>query len=267
MGDAKLSAPTVLADEIAAPWDLVLLSCKAYDLAGAIEAFAPAVGPHTAILPLLNGMAHLDVLDERFGADRVLGGLCAIAATMNAEGEILHLNQLHGLTFGERTGGETARIRAIAEQLAGVKMQAKQSPGILLEMWEKWVFLAALAGATCLFRAGVGDIVSAGGTDTMAGFLSETQSVATAAGFAARPEVMERTRGMLTAAGSTMTASMLRDVEKGGPTEADHVIGDLLRRGRPKLLPLLTTAYLHLKAYEARRQRESAVSEERERSR
>jgi 2-dehydropantoate 2-reductase len=259
-GDASMPAPTVLAEQIAGPWDLILLSCKAYDLAGAIESFAPAVGPQTMILPLLNGMAHLDALDQRFGAERVLGGLCAIAATLSTQGEIVHLSQFHGVTFGERSGAATPRIRAIAEQMAGINATNRQSSNILLEMWEKWVLLAALAAGTCLFRASVCDIVAAGGTETMLGFLGETQAVATAAGFAARPEALERTKGILTDSGSTVAASMLRDVEKGGPTEADHVIGDLLRRGSSaKLsLPLLSTAYLHLKANEARRRRESA---------
>ncbi len=62
----------------------MLLSCKAYDLAGALDDVAPAVGPDTMVLPILNGMAHLDALDARFGPDRVLGGSCAIAATLSA---------------------------------------------------------------------------------------------------------------------------------------------------------------------------------------
>src|SRR6478672_8427505 len=68
------SPPTVLASELRNPFDAVILSCKAYDLDGAIESFAPAVGPDTAVVPLLNGMRHLDVLDARFGARRGHGG-------------------------------------------------------------------------------------------------------------------------------------------------------------------------------------------------
>ena len=66
--------------------DVVLLSCKAYDLEEAMAAFAPAVGPETLILPLLNGMHHLDLLDARFGASSVLGGQCLISATLDALG-------------------------------------------------------------------------------------------------------------------------------------------------------------------------------------
>ena len=83
-GDVTLkNPPTVQADKLTEKFDAVLLSCKAFDLDDAIKSFAPAVGPQTSIIPLLNGMLHLDVLDKKFGRERVLGGLCAIAATLN----------------------------------------------------------------------------------------------------------------------------------------------------------------------------------------
>jgi 2-dehydropantoate 2-reductase len=83
-GDVTLAAPlAVLAENIADPFDLVLLSVKAYELEDTMASFAPAVGPETAIVPLLNGMRHLEILDERFGRTRVLGGQCVIAATLN----------------------------------------------------------------------------------------------------------------------------------------------------------------------------------------
>lgn len=259
-GEAKLAAPTVTAEEISAPWDLIVLSCKAYDLASAIDSFAPAVGPNTKILPMLNGMRHLDVLDERFGPERVLGGLCAIAATVDEAGAIVHLNDIHALAFGARSSSQEPAVAKIVEMMDGVKFQWRQSPQIVLEMWEKWVFLSSLAASTCLLRASVGDIVIAGGVETVTGLLAEAQSIAEAAGYGSRPEKLDWARGQLTGAGSTLTASMLRDVEKGGLIEADHVIGDLLRRGQAAglAIPLLKLAYLHLKAYEARRQRQAA---------
>lgn len=258
-GDIRLPAPTVLAEAIAAPWDLIVLGCKAYDLGNAMDSLAPAVGPQTMILPLLNGMRHLDTLGERFGADRILGGLCAIAATLDDRGVVRHLNDMHVLAFGERDGGESDRIKAVAETMSPAKIQWRLSRQIIQEMWEKWVFLSTLAASTCLLRASVGDIVMAGGADTVTGLLAEAQSVAEAAGFGSRPEVLDKARAQLTAAGSSFAASMLRDVEKGGPVEVDHVLGDLLRRGQAAGLgiPLLKLAHLHLKAYEARRQRES----------
>ena len=141
------SPPTVTADKLREPFDLILLSCKAYDLAGAAEAFAPAVGAQTAILPLLNGMAHLDRLAERFRRDRVLGGLCVISSTLDADGRILHLNDAHRLAFGELDRRRFCARRAIAAPFAGAGFDARPSNAILQEMWEKWVFLRPEPGS------------------------------------------------------------------------------------------------------------------------
>src|SRR6195256_6475991 len=113
-GDVTLkNPPTVQADRLAEKFDVVLLSCKAFDLDDAIQSFAPAVGPQTTIIPLLNGMRHLGVLDDKFGRERVLGGLCAIAATLNAQREVVQLNPMQSLNFGERDGKLSDRVRAI----------------------------------------------------------------------------------------------------------------------------------------------------------
>jgi len=261
-GDATLRAPqTMLAEHLREPFDLILLSCKAYDLDGAITSFAPAVGPQSAILPLLNGMRHLDVLDARFGPDRVLGGQCVIAVTLDDKRAIVHLNRDHQLSFGERDGAMSARVAAIATAMTGAKFDSKASPDVVQEMWEKWVFLASLAGATCLMRAAVGDIAAApGGSGIVLGLFDECRAVAAANGHAPREAFAERARGMLTAPGSSLTASMLRDIERNAPIEADHIVGDLIRRGEATgaLAPdrsLLRIAYANLRAYEARRQR------------
>src|SRR5215831_1622292 len=119
-GDVTLrSPPTVLAAGLRTPYGAVILSCKAYDLDGAIESFAPAVGPDTVVVPLLNGMQHLEVLDARFGADRVLGGSCFISAKLDKSGQIFHVSDIHRLAFGERSGGRSPRVEAIAAAMAG----------------------------------------------------------------------------------------------------------------------------------------------------
>ena len=118
-GDVTLkNPPTVQADKLTEKFDVVLLSCKAFDLDDAIKSFAPAVGPQTSIIPLLNGMLHLDVLDKKFGRERVLGGLCAIAVTLNDKREVVQLQPMQSLTFGERDGKMSDRVRAIAEVMA-----------------------------------------------------------------------------------------------------------------------------------------------------
>jgi 2-dehydropantoate 2-reductase len=242
----------------AGPFDLVLLSCKAYDLDDAIASFAAAVGPSTAILPLLNGMRHLDVLQARFGTQAVLGGVCLIASTLNAAREIVHLNDSHAITFGELGGGISPRAQAIADTFSHAGFNVKASERILQEMWEKWVFLASLAGSTCLLRAPVGVILSTpDGEAIIERLFAECRATAAENGYAVRDAFVERSRSMLFAAGSPLTASMLRDVQNGSRTEADHVLGDLIRRGGAAqsgdALSVLRVAYSHLKAYEAQR--------------
>ncbi|MGH6673089.1 MAG: 2-dehydropantoate 2-reductase [Xanthobacteraceae bacterium] len=258
LGDANLPAPpTVTAEALAKPFELILLSCKAYDLSAAMDAFAPAVGENTAILPLLNGMRHLDDLGERFGSERVLGGLAVISSTLDADGAIIHLNDSHLLAFGERSGSSSARIQAITSTLSGAGFEARLSNAIVHEMWEKWVFIASTAGINCLMRAAIGDIVAAGAADLAEALLNECCAIAAAQGFPPTAANVQRMHGILAAPGSAFTASMLRDVERGTPIEGDHIIGDLLRRGgRPHDYPLLRIADAHLKSYEARRTRQ-----------
>jgi 2-dehydropantoate 2-reductase len=257
LGDLDLPPPpTVTADKIAGPYDLILLSCKAFDLDNAMNSFAPAVGLSTAVLPLLNGMSHLDSLVGRFGENAVLGGQCAISLVLDPEGRVLHLNDGGTISFGERAGPRTPRVDKIAEAFAAAKVQGGASDMILQDMWEKWVFISTAAGITCLMRASVGDIVAAGAADRTLALYEEISSIAASHGFAPRPPSAQRGRTMLTAAGSPFTASMLRDVESGRAIEADHMVGDLLKRsGKTDGFPMLRLVYAHLKAYEARRAR------------
>jgi 2-dehydropantoate 2-reductase len=179
LGDVDIAAPpTVLAEALRGSVDLIILSCKAYDLTAAADSFAPAVGPDTAILPLLNGIGHLDTLTARFGESHVLGGLCMISTTLDADGRVLHLNDLHALAFGEQEGALSARAQAIAQTMAGSGFEMRPSAAILQEMWEKWVFIAAGAGITCLMRAAVGDIVAAGATDLTLALIEECAAIA-----------------------------------------------------------------------------------------
>jgi 2-dehydropantoate 2-reductase len=255
------SPPCVLSRQLDLPYDLILLSCKAYDLTEAMEAFAAAVGPDTLILPLLNGMAHLERLAERFNAANVLGGQCLISLDRDTSGAILHLNDTNQLSFGELSGALTPRILRVAEALADAGFAANLSQQIVQEMWEKWCFIATAAGVTCAMRSAMGDVVAAGGEPLVLKLLAECANVAEQAGYPLRSEVRQRHQNMLTTAGSKMTASMLRDIERGAPIEADHVIGDMIARrvanvGQTPLLSALDFVYLHLNAYEARRLRE-----------
>lgn len=262
VGDVSLPAPpTITAERLDRPFDLILLSCKAYDLEDAIKSFAPAVGPDTAILPVLNGLAHIDALSERFGKKAVLGGQCLISATLDEAGRVVHLNDVAHLSLGELDGTRSSRAETIAATLDRAGFDARLSTEILQEMWEKWVFIAAAAAITCLMRASFGDIVNAGAVDLTTGTFDECCAIADLNGHKPREAAVARSLAMFTSPASTLMASMVRDIERGARTEADHVVGDLLRRGgkTPSDYPLLRIALAHLKSYEIRRAREAAA--------
>ena len=257
-GDVTLkNPPTIVADKITAPFDVIILSCKAYDLEDAMASFAAAVGPDTAIIPFLNGMKHLDVLDAKFGIDRVMGGQCQVASMLDTEGVIHHLAPMQSMSFGERGTPKGDRAKRIEAALQGAMFETRSSDVIMQEMYEKWVFLATLAGATSLMRAAAGHITGApGGADFIRALRAEIASVAEAAGHAPRAEFLTRTEGLLFAPGSPLTASMLRDIRGNARIEADQIIGDLIHRAETNKksalnVPLLRIVYTHLKVYEA----------------
>jgi len=255
-GDLKLPVATVTAGELRADYDVVLLTCKAYDLDSAMADIAPAMQGGCAVLPLLNGMAHFERLDARFGASHVIGGTCSINSTLRPDGVIHHGGSLQRLVFGERDGAQSPRAKAFAAALGATTIDWELSPDIEQDLWEKIVFLSALAATTCLFRANVGEInTAAGGTAVMERALAANAEIARRSGRAPRPEAVEfANRGLLDPDG-TWSASMLRDLEAGGRVESDHVIGWMLDRARALGVEdtVLSTAFTHLKAYEARR--------------
>lgn len=264
LGDARLRVRHLTAEQLgeavaARPFELILLSCKAYDLDSALDAIAPAMGQDTALLPILNGLRHYDDLDRRFGAPRVLGGLCNISAAMSPAGEVLHLRAPASITFGERQGDpNSARCRALHATLEGAGVVHTLSEQIHQDLWIKFTFLTALAAGTCLMRADVGTIVATeGGRELLLRTYAECVAVAQAAGWPIPPAAQEAARTMLTQEGSTVTASMLRDLEAGHRVEGEHVVGDLLRRARAagQEAPMLAVAWCHLQAYQARRER------------
>ncbi|MFI5246259.1 MAG: 2-dehydropantoate 2-reductase [Gemmatimonadales bacterium] len=263
LGDAHIpSPPVVLADDIAAPFDLILVGCKAYDLAPTMESFARAVGPETMLLPYINGMKHFDALSERFGAGHVLGGLAMISATLDDAGVVHHLNRTQALVFGELDGRDSERLAAATAALSGAGFDARVTNTIVPELWEKWVMIAALGGITSLMRGVVGDIERAGASDLALTLLAECAAVAVANGHAPRPAMLERARQLLTEPGSPLTASMMKDIERGAPIEGEHIVGDLHERGSRASVetPLLRVVHAHLRTYEARQARTATTT-------
>lgn len=261
LGDAQLRVPHITAERLAAgpiaPFDMVLLSCKAYDLESSVAAIAPAVGEHTAVLPILNGLRHLEVLDRRFGVERVLGGLCVVSAAKDPRGHILHLSKFATITFGERaTPSQAAHCTALAQAFTRAGVEHTCSTQINQDMWDKFTALTTLASVTCLMRASVGSLVAIdGGQAFIEQLYAECQAVAQAAAQPSASTTQVAALRMLTRPGSPFTASMLRDLEAGHAIEGEHIVGDMVARGRAANIqvPLLSLAWIHLQAYQQRR--------------
>jgi len=254
-GDATLTPDLVTAGDLEKQFDVVLLTVKAFSLAAAIDDLAPAVGLSTMILPVLNGMKHMDRLVARFGEPAVVGCVCKIAAMVDDQGRIVQLTGLQSLVYGELSGQASDRTDRLDAMMQGAGFDARLSRTIEREMWEKWVLLAALGGITCLMRGTVGDIEAApGGADFALAFLAECIAAAIAAGHPPSGGFVAATTALLTEKGSKMTSSMYRDLQKGSGVEADQILGDLAGRARQFGIPapLLSAAYTQLSIYQNR---------------
>ncbi|MFG1705047.1 2-dehydropantoate 2-reductase [Nonomuraea sp. M3C6] len=245
----------ITAEEITGAYDVVLVSVKATGLTQAIDDIAPAVGPDTTIVPFLNGVAHLDPLNARYGTKSVLGGVVKVATTVDQDGDIVRLAPMAELVIGEQDGRPTPRVRELCELLSGAGFGTAVAPDIVAAMWHKWVFITTVGALTCLARGSVGDIVAVpGGRELGAAVLAEAAAVSAAAGHPVPADELAWITGTVSQAGSGFTPSMYRDVVAGLPTEAEHVFGDLVRRARTLSVPtpLLDLATLQLRVHQHR---------------
>ena len=247
---------TLQQGEVEGRYDVVLLTCKAYDLPGAMDAIAPAVSDGTAILPVLNGVRHIDVLKERFGAKRVLGGMSVINATLLPDGAIQQSQVRINMNYhGELDGEVTPRCTRIAQDLRLI--DGKAVPDIGAQMWGKFFGYCCNATVTTLTRSRAGMIArSAAGANFVSLVIREVASVVEAeADTPVPPEVRNIIRGLFAQPASTYGPSILIDMEEGRATEGEHTIGDLVERATRRSIPvpILTAARCNLQAYEINR--------------
>lgn len=255
-GNLHVPVTAVTDKEAKGPYDIVLLTCKAYDLPNAMATIAPFVGENTAVLPLLNGVAHIEILNAKFGKARVFGGVAKIAATLTPDGTIKHLNDWRYITFGEQSGEISPRVVQLKEAFDKTSVIATAVPNIMQAMWEKVVHLSTVAGMTCTMRASVGDIArTRDGSELMIELLERNAEIAGREGHRPTEAFLAEYRQLFRDQTSTYTASMLRDIERNGPVEADHILGFMLDKAKqhgvdPSLHRFI---YVHLQAYEQRR--------------
>jgi 2-dehydropantoate 2-reductase len=253
-GDVTLAPKLVTAAEIAGPFDAVLLTVKAFGLDAALDDIAPAIGPDTLVMPVLNGMRHMDAIRARYGA-ALIGGVCKVAATIDGEGRIRQLAPFQELAYGELDGSSSERTARLDAAMQGAGFRARLTAEIAREMWEKWTLLATMGGICCLMRGSIGEIEAAeGGRDFVLRFLGEVVRVVGADGVAPGAPFLETITKQLTQKGSPMTSSMYRDLAAGLPVEGEQIVGDLEARAKRHGFdtPLLSAAATHLRVYAGR---------------
>jgi 2-dehydropantoate 2-reductase len=253
IGNATVPVKTITAEALptAGPFDVVIVSTKAYSLEVAITDFAPAVGPDTVVLPILNGMRHIDILTARFGRERVIGGSVRIVSDVDSEGRIHQLTELDDFNFGELTAIRTPRAEAMLQEFTAFGFTTTLVKDIVASLWMKWWILTTM-GAVCVVSGGtVGETVAVPyGAETNIAILHEAVAIATANGYPADEKMLAGHIKRMTEPGSSLTSSMYRDMTKGYPVEADHILGDFIARAKGTPVPLLTGAYVRLKVYE-----------------
>jgi 2-dehydropantoate 2-reductase len=257
-GDFSGPVKTILENEVAGnQWNMIILSCKAYDLDSAIDSIRPAVGADTAVLPLLNGVRHLERLNDTFGRARVLGGLAKIVSMVDAEGIVHHLNDWCYITFGEQDGSMSKRVTQLQALFPVESVKASAVPDIQQKMWEKFVHLATVAGVASLMRASVGEIASVpGGTELLIRFLESNAAVAKAEGYPIPESFLQEYRTLFHDKQLKYVPSLLRDVERHNRCEGDHILGHVLSLVKKHGMEasLYEIICMNLQAYEIRRQ-------------
>jgi 2-dehydropantoate 2-reductase len=245
----------------AGEFDVVLLAVKAYQLEDAVADFGPYVSGRTMILPVLNGMKHIDILRARFGQSRVVGGVALIAASLAEDGRILDEGAFHHLVYGEYSGDLSERITGLDEFMKDGGFDARLTEEIEREMWEKWALLASIGAITCLMDGNIGDVASTpGGLEFVRDLFAEVVAVIAAVWRPLSDTFKARIYSQLTDVNSRQTSSMYRDMKADHRIEADQIIGDLVTRAAKRRMatPLLSTILVRLKIYEQRQPSKSA---------
>ncbi|PGS52558.1 2-dehydropantoate 2-reductase [Bacillus sp. AFS041924] len=256
-GDYSFQPNLITAESSAEVFDIVLFSTKSYHLNNAINDVKPFVGDQTVIIPLLNGIAHLNPLKQAFGEEQVIGGLCFIETTLNENGEVVQTSKAARLVFGEFHSKETERIKRIANAFNGSKADFVHSNQIERDMWHKYLFITVMSGVTSLIRVPIGPIrESDGGSAIIRELFEECANIMRAYGAPISENIVDEHMKSIDALGYKMKSSLQRDMEKGSLVEGDHLQGYLLELAEKKAITakLLKLVYQNIKVYQKMQQ-------------
>ncbi|MBQ4849999.1 ketopantoate reductase family protein [Pseudoalteromonas sp. MMG012] len=240
-------------EEITGPFDVIILTCKSYDLAQSLRDCQKAVGRSTYILPMLNGFGHYEKIGSAFPDAQLLYGYCNVSTARNADGEIQHFNSIHEMTIGtdDIAQQDEVSFKALIELLKSAHFNLRVSKNIQQELWEKFTFINALAGCTTLLRGTIGELINTEhGQAVAVQIIDECQSVASAHGFSIRPRSNKITRDAFLQVGSPLSASMLKDIENNHRIEL-NLLSELCEFAAEKAVkvPLMCAAHSQLEVY------------------
>ena len=256
-GEIRMPVKAVLVGAVAGHYDIILLCCKAYDLDDAVAAIAPVVGPDSAILPVLNGMRHMEVLSNRFGARRVLGGLTLVNTALTPDGEIVQSQiSLNSISCGEQSEADSARCGQIKQDFDAAGVELSVSSEIIRDMWGKFFAMAGSSAIAVLTRARASAVaIAPAGTALVSSVIDELGRVVAARGYPAPAAMIDLLSTLWSNRESNYGPSMLVDIKNGNRTEGEHIIGDIVRHAEAEgiSVPVLTAALCSVQAYEAQR--------------
>ena len=212
------------------PVDVVMFCVKLRDVESAAAQVEPLVAQGGVVVPFQNGLDSPEIVGRVLGPERVLGGVAYIAATIREPGVIAHTGTMAKLHVGAFPGGPAARANAFASACRGARIDIDVSPDIRRALWEKFCFLAAFAGCTCLARQPIGAIRA--DTDLRATFeaaVREAWLVGRALGVPLADDYVAKCMVAIDALPAEMKASMLHDLTAGRRLEAPWLSGAVAR--------------------------------------
>lgn len=255
-GDFRLQPQLIQDVTTASHYDLVFLAVKSYHLSSLWPALDQLVNQGSTLVPLLNGVAHLDQLLDRYGAEHVLGGLCYIEATLQPNGIVEQTSAMQEVVVGSLSGVEVPSLLTVQKAFAKRGVTFTQSTSIRADMWVKYLFLVVLSAATTLFQDSIGNILADNhAAKWVSSTLDETISVANAAGIKLPDDIADRIWNRIIRVAPTMTSSMFKDAQRGYPLEVEHLQGYLVRQAWQQGLqiPRMETVYWALRPFESGR--------------
>ena len=253
LGDFSSKIKITLAGKACSDYDIIIIACKAYDLDSALDSLKSAVSNKAVIIPLLNGVKHIDKISSTYPFAECWPGLAKISTTLTTDGEIHQFDNVNQIIFGTIDGREDNRAKELVNLFRKQSVDASFSVRIKNDLWEKFTFLSTLAGITCLMRGSIDEILQVpSGKRLITQLLTECSEVSKAEGFPLEPHIFTQYLDHLVGPSFGLKSSMLRDIERAHKTEVEHILGDMLERAERLQLsaPLLAIATAHVRTFE-----------------